>query len=125
MKVIVEDVIVKDYLHQGLAVFDPVDPANPGFICGWGTMLSYERGERPDMESAPMCYGECEMPYFYRGHKPRADDPRVEAFLERYREWAEPAYQNLADEPIKLVLRRVFKDQYRYRRVRWKELGAQ
>lgn len=116
MKTIVEEVIVKDYGRQGLAVFDPKDRANIGSICGWTTVLTRERGYKPD-NTEPMSYGECSMGYFLDGQRVSSADPRLPAFLERYRRYAESCY---IEQPIKLVLKQVYKDQQRYRDERWK-----
>ena len=114
-QVFYEDVIVKDYAHQGLAIFLPQDAAHPGSINCWATLMSEKPGTRPDMATASMCYDEADMSYYYRGRKPSADDPRVLPFLERYRMWAESFYGG----PCELKLRRVFKDSQGYRKERW------
>lgn len=120
MKTFTEDVIVKDFGKQGLAIFVPCDPANLGRICVYDCYVSYDgqpRGFRPDMVDDIVGYSEADMGYYYKARNPKKDDPRVGPFMERYRQFAEAAY---TEQPCKLVLRRVFKDQQRYRAERWK-----
>ena len=115
----IEIVIVKDYGRQGLAMFFPNDPANPGRICHSGTLMSYDdepRGFRPDMENVPLTSGdEADMGYFYSGRKPK-DEEKVKKFIERQQRWI----QGCLDEGDTVELKRVFKDQQRYRAERWK-----
>jgi hypothetical protein len=121
-KVIEEIVIVKDYGKQGLAMFFPLDAANPGCICASTTLMNYEgkpRGFRPNMLSVPMTSSEeCDMSYFYMGCKPAADDPRVGPFMERQRRWLKGVYAH--DGVTDVRLKRVFKDTQKYRNERWK-----
>lgn len=111
----VEDIIVKDYGSQGLAIFVPTDSARIGHICGWSTLLVYEPGMRPDMLSCPMDWCEHHSSYFLKGRKPAASDPRVGPFIERYRRWLE----SLQADGQTVKLRRVLKDQQAYRNLRW------
>jgi hypothetical protein len=114
-----EDIIVKDYGHQGLAIFCPADPAQRGNICGWTTILAYEKGTRPDMATCPMYWGECHVMYFLKGKKPKANDERVAPFIERYQRFAQEAEDALGEgRTVKLLL--VYKDQSWYRNLRWK-----
>lgn len=118
-RVVWEDVIVKDNGRQGLAIFVPAEPASPGCINVFDTMLSYVsmlKGFRPNMLEVPCSYEEASMGYFQSMRKPKADDPRVEPFLERYRKWAQSCY---TAQPCELHLRRVSKDTQKYRDARW------
>ncbi len=119
MKTIVEEVIVKDYGRQGLAIFVPRDPATGGRICGYMTYRAYDgepAGFRPDPASVIYGYAEADMGYFYKGKKPKAENPHVAILLERYRKYAEDCY---TEQPCKLVLKRVLRDQQRFRDERW------
>lgn len=128
MKTFTEHVVVRDYGKQGLAIFDMTSPANWGHICCWSTLVSYDsepKGFRPDPD-APMCYGEASLGYYWRGKlvRPGSEQAKalgLDAFVERYRQWAIYGYQMAQDtKDIELKIVVVHRDQERFRKERWK-----
>jgi hypothetical protein len=128
MKKFTEHVVVRDYGKQGLALFPLEDPANPGRVCCWSTLVSYEnepKGFRPDSD-APMCYGEASMGYYWRGKLVRPGSADAKAlgladFVERYKRWAIYGYEmSQGTKDIELEIVVVHKDQQRFRNERWK-----
>lgn len=102
--------IIKDMGRQGLEVFLPETPANPGRIECWGTLFTHEKGEHPGPWHAPMSWGEAAMGYFWGGRKPSVHDQRVPEIRRRLQ-------RELGDD---VQLKRVMRDTQAMRKERWK-----